>query len=66
LDALFDGFADGELDVVVVCTDGTAQLSHSSGHPLTVVDLQDASKLAALREGNSRVNVFRASTSMPT
>jgi hypothetical protein len=61
LDALFEGFADGELDVVVVCngcTDGTAELARSSGHQLTVVELQTASKPAALREGDRRATVF--------
>ena len=61
LDALFEGFAEGELDVVIVCngcTDGTAELARSSGHPVTVVELQTASKPAALREGDSRTTVF--------
>ncbi len=61
LDALFEGFADGELDVVVVCngcTDGTAEVARSSGHRVTVVELQTASKPAALREGDSRATVF--------
>jgi glycosyltransferase involved in cell wall biosynthesis len=61
LDALFEGFADGELDVVVVCngcTDGTADLARSSRYPVTVVELQAASKPAALREGDRRATVF--------
>ena len=61
LDALFQGFVDDELDVVVVCngcTDSTAELARSCGHPLTVVELQTASKPAALREGDSRTTVF--------
>jgi glycosyltransferase involved in cell wall biosynthesis len=55
LDALFAGAAPGELDVVVVCngcSDDTAALARSSGHPLRVIELETASKPAALRTGD--------------
>ena len=51
LDALFDGFAPGELDVAVVCngcSDETAALAASSGHPVRVIELEAPSKPAAL------------------
>jgi glycosyltransferase involved in cell wall biosynthesis len=56
LDALFSGVAPGELDVVVVCNgcdDETAALARSSGHPVRVIELQAASKPAALRAGDA-------------
>jgi glycosyltransferase involved in cell wall biosynthesis len=55
LDALFTGVALGELDVVVVCNgcaDDTAAQTRSSGHPVRVVELEAASKPAALRAGD--------------
>ncbi len=55
LDALYAGFGPGELDVVVVCngcTDDTAALARSSGHPIRVIELKAASKSAALRAGD--------------
>jgi glycosyltransferase involved in cell wall biosynthesis len=55
LDALFDGAAPGELEVVVVCngcSDHTAALARSSGHPVRVIELRAASKPAALRAGD--------------
>src|SRR5215208_8237087 len=55
LDALFTGVAPGELDVVVVCNgcaDDTAARTRSSGHPVRVVELEAASKPAALRAGD--------------
>ena len=61
LDALFDGVALGELDVVVVCngcTDDTAALARSSGHPLRVIELDTASKRAALRAGDRAALAF--------
>jgi glycosyltransferase involved in cell wall biosynthesis len=56
LDALFTGNAWRELDVVVVCngcTDNTARLARSSGHPVQVIELAKASKSAALRAGDA-------------
>src|SRR5688500_16931815 len=55
LDALFAGVAPGELDVVVVCNgcgDDTAAVARSSGHPVRVIELEAASKPAALRTGD--------------
>jgi glycosyltransferase involved in cell wall biosynthesis len=56
LDALFAGVAPGELDVLVVCNgcgDDTAALARSSGHPVRVIELEAASKPAALRAGDA-------------
>jgi glycosyltransferase involved in cell wall biosynthesis len=55
LDALFAGVAPGELDVVVVCNgcaDDTAARARSSSHPVRVLELEPASKPAALRAGD--------------
>jgi glycosyltransferase involved in cell wall biosynthesis len=52
LDALFSGVAPGDLEVVVVCNgcvDDTAAIARSSGHPVRVIELEMASKPAALR-----------------
>jgi glycosyltransferase involved in cell wall biosynthesis len=52
LDALFSGVAPGDLEVVLVCNgcvDDTAGVARSSGHPLRVLELETASKPAALR-----------------
>ena len=56
LDALFAGVAPEELDVFVVCNgcgDDTAALARSSGHPVRVIELEAASKPAALRAGDA-------------
>jgi glycosyltransferase involved in cell wall biosynthesis len=61
LDALFEGFAPSELDVVVVCNgcaDDTASRAMSSGHPVRVVELGAASKPAALRAGDATATAF--------
>jgi glycosyltransferase involved in cell wall biosynthesis len=61
LDALFTGFMPGELDVVVVCngcTDQTAAVVRSSGHPVRVIELAAASKPAALRVGDAAATTF--------
>jgi glycosyltransferase involved in cell wall biosynthesis len=55
LDALVAGVAPGELDVVVVCNgcaDDTAAVARTSGHPVRVIELEAASKPAALRVGD--------------
>lgn len=56
LEALFQGFDPRELDVVVVCNgcrDGTAAAARSTGHPVRVIELEAASKAAALRAGDA-------------
>jgi glycosyltransferase involved in cell wall biosynthesis len=61
LDALFAGVAPGELDVVVVCNgcgDDTAAVARSSGHPVRLVELEAASKPAALRRGDELALAF--------
>ena len=61
LDALFTGFQEGELDVVVVCngcSDETAALARSSRHPVRVAKLRSASKPAALRWGDAAAREF--------
>lgn len=61
LDGLFAGFQPGELDVVVVCngcSDETAALARSSGHPVRVIELGAASKPAALRMGDLALSAF--------
>ncbi len=52
LDALFTGIGSGQLDVVVACngcSDNTAVLARSSGHPIRTLELPTPSKAAALR-----------------
>ncbi len=61
LDALFTGLGPGELDVVVVCngcTDETATVAQSFGHRVRVVELEGASKPAALRVGDAAAAAF--------
>jgi glycosyltransferase involved in cell wall biosynthesis len=61
LDALFTGVGPGELEVIVVCNgcvDETAAVARSSGHPVRVIDLQIASKAAALREGDMAARIL--------
>jgi glycosyltransferase involved in cell wall biosynthesis len=61
LDALLGGFLPGELDVVVACngcTDGTADIVRSSGYPVRVVEVEAASKPAALRAADEMVTAF--------
>ena len=55
LDSLFTGVEPGELEVIVVCNgchDETASVARSSGHPVRVLELETASKSAALRAGD--------------
>ena len=61
LDALFAGTAPRQFDVIVVCngcSDGTADLARSSGHPVRVIELETASKAAALRAGDEAASGF--------
>ena len=61
LDSLFAEFLPGELEVVVSCngcTDGTADIVRSTGHPARVVEVSQASKTAALRAGEEMLEMF--------
>ena len=61
LDELFSGFEAGELDVVIVCNgcrDETATRARSAGHPVQVIELEAASKAAALRAGDEAATGF--------
>ena len=56
LDALFTGIEPGELEVIVACNgcrDETASIARSSDHPVRVLELETASKSAALRAGDA-------------
>ena len=59
LDALLRGFAPGELHVVVVCngcSDATATVARAAPHSVHVLELESASKPAALRAGDDAAN----------
>jgi glycosyltransferase involved in cell wall biosynthesis len=61
LDALFTGVSGDDLDVVVACngcSDKTAMLARSSGHPVRTLELTTPSKPAALRAGDEAVRSF--------
>jgi glycosyltransferase involved in cell wall biosynthesis len=61
LDALFEGVAPAELEVVVVCNgckDNTADLARTSKHEVTVLELDVASKAGALRTGEEALTSF--------
>lgn len=61
LDTLFTGVEPWELEVIVVCNgcqDETASLAGSSGHPLRVLELETASKSAALRAGDEAASTI--------
>jgi hypothetical protein len=61
LDELLSGFRPGELEVVVACngcTDGTAQIVRSSPHAVRVLELDEASKPAALRAAEAAATAF--------
>jgi glycosyltransferase involved in cell wall biosynthesis len=61
LDALFAGIAPGAVEVVVVCNgcdDDTASMARASGHPAQVIELEQASKVAALRAGDQAVSAY--------
>lgn len=59
LDALLRGFGPGELHVVVVCngcSDDTATVARTAGRSVHVLELESASKAAALRAGDEDAN----------
>ena len=61
LDALLDGFAPGELDVVVVCngcTDDTADIVRSTWPSVRLIEITQASKPAALRAADEILVTF--------
>jgi hypothetical protein len=61
LDALLVGFVPGELDVVVACngcTDGTGDIVRSSWPTVRVVEVERASKPAALQAADEVLSVF--------
>lgn len=61
LDALLGDFEPGELEVVVSCngcTDGTADIVRSSRHTVRIVEIEAASKAAALRAADKAVSIF--------
>lgn len=61
LDALLDGFRPGELEIVVACngcTDGTADIVRASGYDVQIIEIEVASKPAALRAAEELVTIF--------
>jgi glycosyltransferase involved in cell wall biosynthesis len=61
LDHLFEGIDVGELEVAVVCNgchDDTAAVARASGHPVEVIELDEAAKPAALRAGDRLLRTF--------
>jgi glycosyltransferase involved in cell wall biosynthesis len=61
LDSLLSGFKPGELDVIVACngcTDATADIVRSSGHAVRVLEVEAASKPAALRAAEKELSTF--------
>lgn len=61
LDALLDDARPGEFEVVVVangCTDATAELARRHDPAVKVVELERASKVAALNAGDQVASVF--------
>ena len=61
LDRLFEETDAGDLEVTVVCNgcdDDTAAVVRASGHPVEVIELDEASKPAALRAGDRLLRTF--------
>src|ERR671910_462787 len=58
---LFDGIDTADLEVAVVCNgchDDTAAVARATGHPVEVIELDGASKPAALRAGDRLLRTF--------
>jgi glycosyltransferase involved in cell wall biosynthesis len=58
---LFEGTDPADLEVAVVCNgcdDDTAAAARASGHPVQVIELDEASKPAALRAGDRLLRTF--------
>jgi glycosyltransferase involved in cell wall biosynthesis len=58
---LFEGTDAGDLEVAVVCNgcdDDTAAVARAADHPIEVVELDEASKPAALRAGDRLLHTF--------
>lgn len=61
LESLFEGLQTGELEVVVVCNgcrDGTAEVARGFGRSVAVIQIDEASKPAALRAGDRHLQTF--------
>jgi glycosyltransferase involved in cell wall biosynthesis len=61
LDRLLEGIDPAGLEVAVVCNgchDATADVARASGHPVQVIELDEASKPAALRAGDRALRAF--------
>jgi cellulose synthase/poly-beta-1,6-N-acetylglucosamine synthase-like glycosyltransferase len=61
LNSLFAGIEPGELEVAVVCNgcrDNTAEVARSFGGSVTVIELDQSSKPAALRAGDRQLRIF--------
>ena len=61
LNGLFEGIAPGDLEVAVVCNgcrDDTAERARRFGRSVTVIEIDEASKPAALRAGDRHLRTF--------
>ena len=61
LHQLFEGIDGSDLEVAVVCNgchDDTAAVARASGYPVEVIELDEASKPAALRAGDRLLRTF--------
>ena len=61
LNSLFEGITPGELEIAVVCNgcrDDTAERARGFGRSVTVIEIDQASKPAALRAGDRHLRTF--------